>query len=463
MNQHFLPRIQNRLPQRHRRKLRISPRIVRDRNPIHPLASHQFRRQPARLHRVLLPHRPPSRDQLHADQESARLRQFLAQCVHALTLTLSLRLYTTCERGTDMLPQQWDTYKRAARLEKLEKIPMAMIIDSPWIPGYLGIQHMDYYLDPELWFQSNLKIMKEFPDIIFVPSWWLEYGMAAEPSVLGAKIKFWQDNTPSEYHTLYRLEDIDQFPEYEVEADAFAALTLHRYGMIKQPILDAGYVLPFVTSRGPLCTAGFVRSTTNLMVELVENPEGCHKLIDLCTRVVIDWLKAQHKVLGDTVEGIFILDDIVGFVNEDHYMEFCHPYLKRICDAFPKDWVKLYHNDAEVDACLDHLPDVGFNVLNWGKQKDIVEVKQRVGDRMCLMGNVNPLEIAVRGTPDEVKEATLDVLEGSGGEGVILSVGGGTSPGMPRENILAMLEALEEFNAKRGAGLQACAAPVRHA
>ncbi len=98
-------------------------------------------------------------------------------------------------------------------------------------------------------------------------------------------------------------------------------------------------------------------------------------------------------------------------------MEFAHPYLKRICDAFPKDWVKLYHNDAEVDACLDHLPDAGFNVLNWGKQKDIREVKQRVGDRMCLMGNVNPLEIAVRGTPDEVKEATLDVLEGVGRRG----------------------------------------------
>ena len=127
-----------------------------------------------------------------------------------------------------MLPHQWDTFKRAARREKLDKIPMALIVDSPWIPGYLGIKHMDYYLDPELWFESNLKIMREFPDIIFVPSWWMEYGMAAEPSVLGAKIKFWQDNTPSEYHTLYRLEDIDQFPEYEVEADAFAALTLHR-------------------------------------------------------------------------------------------------------------------------------------------------------------------------------------------------------------------------------------------
>ena len=348
-----------------------------------------------------------------------------------------------------MLPEQWEMFKRAARREKLDKIPMALIVDSPWIPGYLGIKHMDYFLDPELWFQSNLKIMREFPDIIFVPSWWMEYGMAAEPSVLGAKIKFWQDNTPSEYHTLYRLEDIDNFPEYEVEADAFAGLTLHRIGMARQRILDAGYILPMVTSRGPLCTAGFVRGTTDFMIDLVENPEGAHKLIDLCTRVIIDWLKAQHKVMGDTVESIFILDDIVGFINEEHYLEFAHPYLKRICDAFPKDWVKLYHNDAEVDACLDHLPDTGFNVLNWGKQRHITEVKRRVGDRMCLMGNVNPLEIGVRGTPEEVKDATLEVLEGSGGEGIILSVGGGTSPGMPRENILAMLEALEEFNAKR--------------
>jgi uroporphyrinogen decarboxylase len=114
--------------------------------------------------------------------------------------------------------------------------------------------------------------------------------------------------------------------------------------------------------------------------------------------------------------------------------------------------VKLYHNDAEVDACLDHLPDAGFTTLNWGKQKDIREVKQRVGDRMCLMGNVNPLEIGVRGTPDEVKEATLEVLEGGtegDGKGMILSVGGGTSPGMPRQNIVAMLEALEQFNGKR--------------
>ena len=73
-----------------------------------------------------------------------------------------------------MLPHQWETFKKASRMEKLDKVPMALIIDSPWIPGYLGIKHLDYFLDPELWFQSNLKIAKEFPDIIFVPSWWMD-------------------------------------------------------------------------------------------------------------------------------------------------------------------------------------------------------------------------------------------------------------------------------------------------
>ena len=48
--------------------------------------------------------------------------------------------------------------------------------------------------------------------------------------------------------------------------------------------------------------------------------------------------------------------------------------------------------------------------------------------------------------PEEVREATLDVLEKSGGQGIILSVGGGTSPGMPKQNIEAMLQALDEFN-----------------
>ena len=63
-----------------------------------------------------------------------------------------------------------------------------------------------------------------------------------------------------------------------------------------------------------------------------------------------------------------------------------------------------------------------------------------------MMGNVSPLESGVRGTPEEVKTATLDLLRKAGREGMILSVGGGVSPGMPGANIRAMIEAVAEFN-----------------
>jgi uroporphyrinogen decarboxylase len=33
-----------------------------------------------------------------------------------------------------MLPHQWETFKKAARREPLPNIPMALIVDSPWIP-----------------------------------------------------------------------------------------------------------------------------------------------------------------------------------------------------------------------------------------------------------------------------------------------------------------------------------------
>ena len=336
-----------------------------------------------------------------------------------------------------MLPHQWETFKRAARREKLDKIPMALIVDSPWIPGYLGIKHMDYYLDPELWFESNLKIMREFPDIIFVPSWWMEYGMAAEPSVLGAKIKFWQDNTPSEYHTLYRLEDIDQFPEYEVEADAFAALTLHRYQ-------DASSSASSITATSCRWSPRAVRSAPpdssaarrNLMIELVENPGGRHKLIDLCTRVVIDWLKAQHKVMGDTVEGIFILDDIVGFINEEHYMEFAHPYLKRICDAFPEG----LGEDLSQRRGGRRLPGSSA-----GRRVQRAELGQAEGHPRGEAARRRPhvpdgqrQPAGDRGARHAGRSERRDARRARrrpDGEGIILSVGGGVSPGMPRENI----------------------------
>ena len=40
----------------------------------------------------------------------------------------------------------WELFKKAARLEKNDAVPIAFIVDSPWLPGYAGVDTLDFYL-----------------------------------------------------------------------------------------------------------------------------------------------------------------------------------------------------------------------------------------------------------------------------------------------------------------------------
>jgi uroporphyrinogen-III decarboxylase len=345
-----------------------------------------------------------------------------------------------------MRPEQWQRFKKAAKRERGAGTPLALIVDSPWIPSYLGISHSDFFFDPDVWFAGNLRILEEFPDITFFPSWWVEYGMAIEPSAIGARISFAPDRTPNIRPLLFHLEDVDRLAPVDPYTDGFMPLALSRYRSGKERIFRAGYTLPVVTARGPLCTAAFVHDLNRLLLDMAEDPAGVHRLLTYVTEAIIQWLKAQAEAIGPSVEAIFILDDIAGFISRDFYLEFAHPYFQRICGAFPKEWVKVYHNDASVKQFLEDLPDTGFDVLNFSHKTDIAEAQRRTGGRMCLMGNVAPLELGVRGTPDQVRQAALDVLQKCSGGNLILSLGGGVSPGMPKENLEALVAAVHEFD-----------------
>ncbi|MFB3905361.1 MAG: uroporphyrinogen decarboxylase family protein [Acidobacteriota bacterium] len=349
-----------------------------------------------------------------------------------------------------MRKEQWSIFKSVAKKRPQHEVTVALIIDSPWMPGYLGLSHHDYYFDPETWFAANLRIVKEFRDLIVFPSWWVEFGMAIEPSSIGGRIHFWSDRPPSQSPLLSRLEDHSRLEPVNPFTDGLMPMALHRYRSMKARVFDAGYTIPVVAARGPLCTAAFLRGVTELMMDLVENPEEVHHLLEFTTEVTISWLKAQAETIGETVEGILVLDDIVGFLSPAHYRQFADPYLKRVCDSFPPDWVKVYHNDANVGAFLADLDKTGFDVLNWGKMLDVTAAYSHLGDcpKLTLMGNVSPLELGVNGTPDEVRKAAADILSRSRGRPHILSLGGGVSPGMPKANILALLDAAREFNAK---------------
>lgn len=347
-----------------------------------------------------------------------------------------------------MRPEQWQQFKAAAKRQNPGGlIPVSLIVDCPWIPPYCGVSQWDYFFDPETWFQCNLRVQQDFPDVIWFPSWWSEVGMGAEPSALGPRLRFNRQRVPDVEHLPFPMERLEELTLPDPHTDGFMALCLYRYEKLRSRIANAGLVVPVVAARGPLTIASFFRGVPQLMEDIVDAPERTLKLLDLTTRLGIGWLKAQAEVLGEQVQGILVLDDLVGFIGRRHYEQFAHPFLKRYCDAFPADWVKVFHNDANVTACIDRVAEAGFDVLNWGLDLSMTRACERAGGRLTLMGNVPPLDLGVRGSPEQNYAAARRAMDEAGDHPLILSFAGATTTGVRPDNVRALARAARDVNA----------------
>jgi uroporphyrinogen decarboxylase len=63
---------------------------------------------------------------------------------------------------------------------------------------------------------------------------------------------------------------------------------------------------------------------------------------------------------------------------------------------------------------------------------------------IALMGNVSPYGVMVNGTPQEVEEWARECIRKTNKKNLILSAGGGVSPGTPAEAIDALVKVANE-------------------
>ena len=343
--------------------------------------------------------------------------------------------------------QQWQLLKNTASRESQATPPVALIVDSPWIPGYTGMSTLDYFTMPGEWFAANLQVVNEFPEVIFLPGFWVEYGMTNEPSAFGCKISFYEHKTPCANQLFKAGEDFEGLAEAvcgmkspNPRTDGLLPLVLNQYRRMEPKVKDAGHLMKIVCARGPLAIAAHLMGVTDFLMAMKLDPDNTHRLLKIISTLVKDWLEAQADVLHDA-EGIMVLDDIMGFMSETDYLEFAHPYFREIFGAFPTA-LKILHNDTNNKVPLPYVADLGVHIFNFSHLIDIAEARRLVGEKVCLMGNIPPLDALALADPERVKEETAKCLSGYGnGPGLLLSAGGGVSPGTPAANIKAMIEA----------------------
>jgi len=334
--------------------------------------------------------------------------------------------------------EQWEKMLQVIEGKVFEPPLVGFIIDSPWLPNWAGISIMDYFASEQKWFDANLKAINEFPQITFIPGFWSEFGMCTEPSAFGAKCVWGENEFPSPLRLVGDAKQIAAAGKPNPKTDGFCPFVLKRLSRFREQIESNGHSIKFAVSRGPYNLASFLMGTTEFLMAMKMQPDDVNKLLSIVTEFIVDWLKLQKSAI-DSIEGIFLLDDIVGFIGPDDFQEMAKPYFKQVFGAFDTK-VRLFHNDASGLVCAPHLAEMGINMFNFSHNHTMAEMRKLVGPDIVLLGNIPPRDVLAAGSADEVAVSVKDLIKSlPDDKRVILSCGGGMPPDVTTENIKAFL------------------------
>lgn len=344
-----------------------------------------------------------------------------------------------------MNEQHWETLLRIINGERTKESPIGFIIDSPWLPGWHGSTILEYFTDPETWFAANIKSMKSFPEAIFLPGFWAEYGMCTEPSAFGTKLVWTENDFPHPVKLTCTVEAISSLARPNVKTDGLLPFVISRMRKYEERLKQNDCRYRFASSRGPLNIASFLFGTTDFMLALAITPDEAQKALTVITDFVIDWLTLQYDMFPD-IEGVFLLDDIVGFLGQPDFETFVLPHMKRIYRAFnPK--VSFFHNDASGIITAGYLEEMGVNLFNYSFNHSVTEMRKLAGESVTLLGNLPPRDVLALGTPSDVEAGVKEMMSSvSDTRRVIWSCGGGMPPDASTENIRTFIKTVRSFS-----------------
>jgi uroporphyrinogen-III decarboxylase len=340
-----------------------------------------------------------------------------------------------------MTDHQWQLLKGITRGEETAPLPVGFIIDCPWLPNWYGITILDYFSNDELWLKANLKAINEFPHVMFLPGFWSEFGMCTEPSAFGVRCTFPPNEFPHAHRVLLSADDIDSLPSPDPRTDGLLPFVVNRLKLAQPSIEKAGHQIRFAVARGPLNIASYLLGTSEFLTLLMLKPEKAERLIRKITTFLKDWLSLQRETFP-SIDGIFLLDDIIGFLGETEFRTFGLTHFKELFDTDVS--VKFLHNDAPCKVSAPFLPEMGVNLFNMGFDITLNELKTMTNNSVTLVGNIPPRDILASGTPGDVTRVTTELIDSLKDRSrVIVSCGGGMPPGVKSENITAFIRAVK--------------------
>ncbi len=177
------------------------------------------------------------------------------------------------------------------------------------------------------------------------------------------------------------------------------------------------------------------------------------KLIEERFRFCTDFVLTVFKAYSDCGAKIFLEGGDIAhkggpMINPKYFYKYLLPCFQEVSNAI-HDWGGKFilHTDGDITSLLDFIVDSGFDGLQCLEPPfvDPVLVKKKVGDKLCLSGNIDTRHILVDATKDEVKQAVQNAINALGHGGGYMLSPANFHPGISVDRLKWMIEAVNSY------------------
>jgi len=189
----------------------------------------------------------------------------------------------------------------------------------------------------------------------------------------------------------------------------------------------------------PFSTAAALRGTAMLARDLIKRPGLAHAVLEKSLELTNDFSEAVAEAGGIPV----LVDPVASgsLLSAKAFQEFVLPYVRQALEKIKAlGMAPMLHICGRTSNIIDLMAESGAAVLSID-QIELSEAREKVGDKVCLMGNVRPTETLLQGSPDDVRREArkcLDDCRDNPG-GFILASGCEVPIETPPENVEALM------------------------
>jgi len=332
--------------------------------------------------------------------------------------------------------------RKAVRLEEQSPVPVVPQITYTTYQ-LTGVKMLEAIKDPKKMSQALIAGFEEIGYDAIYSGWESSFNIMAE--AIGCKMNFPEDDVPSVAKGIIeKKEDIEKILVPDPYKSPGLAIHLETLQLIRKHVGPDVPLFNYIP--GPLTLAGLLMGTDRLMINIIKNPE----MVKLACGLTTDAAKAFALAKIESGGDVMVVADPTAsgsLISPAMFEQFALPYLKEMFSAISeKGAISSLHICGNTTPLLEKLVETGAEIIEIDYVVNMEDAKKRVGNRVCIQGNVDPSKVMLLGTPDDVYRASERCIrEGSKGGGFILSTGCEVPLNAPVENVKAMVRAAKEM------------------